>query len=1000
VRISVVVVLFIMLVASALGQTSKIVYIGAALPLTGILQSYGIGAKNAVELAVEDANKMCPNFEFKLLVEDTGTDPQQALQKLQTLYAKGARLIVGPMSSREASALKSFADQNKILIFSPSSTSPLLAIPGDWVYRIVPTDLAQAMAIADLLKHLGIKRAVIIYRNDAWGVGLSNAIVDETKKLGIQIAASEGYDPDPKAFPTAVPEVIRKLSAALGQPGLDAAIIFVTFEDDGIAAVQAAAQDPVLSKVRWIGTDGFAYSEAMIKQVGKEMAAGKMLGTVVAPDPNDPKYQQFKQAYKARYGKDPVAYDPYSYDAAMMLAQIVCSIGTDDPVKVRETLEQWSKEGKYQGATGKVYLDAAGDRAYPNYVIWGVALEGGTPKYIDAAYYYGTERRFSIWSEELIPRLLPSYVSLPRYISAKNTVTMRGYVIVKGVTLSGSIVDITIPFTTSDNVLSLNREASAPADSPVEIWVVSVTLGGQDVPVKGGGYLAFRGAATDLLAGLDFAELGLTGLVTIQAVDATGTPRSDWTVQVLYGDITAAQGRGQLQAVLPRTDVLGNAYRIRVITNAVTPNGKALVKEQTLTLNQKALAIQIPVSTVKVTLQAVDGFGTVRNDWPVVVENVATGMGQITTELVEGQQYVARVTALGFTNTTFFVAKGPQMVIRVEMPTAKIMAQAVDGFGNVRSEWSVQIDGVAAGQGEVGPLEVLSGRYTVRTWAFGREFSRSVEVSTGQIAVIQVRVPTARLTIAVFDDAGRQIDDLVTAVELAGPLALGFSSPPKNLEVLAGTYTIKITGPGWEGATQVTLQEGEIKNIPIVIHGAVATRERRPETTEKASTNTTPPEGEFTWLVKILHDPDFWAWVFLIAVVGTLIILAIPAITERGKGPPEGPGESSRSVCQVFCRAWKKAAQLASYAEGGVATNEKTREDFMALLSQLLGELESVKFKLSREEAKELDYIRREVESIIETINHIGITTLTYREIHYIHSRLKIIGEKLNCSCK
>ncbi|MCI4447600.1 MAG: ABC transporter substrate-binding protein, partial [Pyrobaculum sp.] len=69
----------------------KTVYIGAALPLTGGLQSYGIGVKNAIELAVEDANKMCPNFQFQLLVEDTGTDPQQALQKVQTLYARGAR---------------------------------------------------------------------------------------------------------------------------------------------------------------------------------------------------------------------------------------------------------------------------------------------------------------------------------------------------------------------------------------------------------------------------------------------------------------------------------------------------------------------------------------------------------------------------------------------------------------------------------------------------------------------------------------------------------------------------------------------------------------------------------------------------------------------------------------------------------------------------------------------------------------------------------------------
>jgi branched-chain amino acid transport system substrate-binding protein len=137
----------------------------------------------------------------------------------------------------------------------------------------------------------------------------------------------------------------------------------------------------------------------MIKQVGKEMAASKMLGTIAAPDPNDPKYQQFKQEYKAKYGKDPVAYDPYGYDAAMILMQIVCSIGTDDPVKVRETLEQWGKEGKYQGVTGKVYLDAAGDRAYPNYVIWGVVLEGGTPKYVDAAYYYGTDRKIVVFDQ-------------------------------------------------------------------------------------------------------------------------------------------------------------------------------------------------------------------------------------------------------------------------------------------------------------------------------------------------------------------------------------------------------------------------------------------------------------------------------------------------------------------------------------------------------------------------------------------------------------------------
>ncbi|AET32698.1 ABC transporter substrate-binding protein [Pyrobaculum ferrireducens] len=380
-------------------QQKKTVYIGAALPLTGGLQSYGIGVRNAVELAVEDANEMCPGVKFELLVEDTGTNPQQALQKVQTLYAKGARLVVGPMASGEVSAVKSFADQNKIIIFSPSSTSPLLAIPNDWVYRIVPTDFAQAAAIADLLNKLGVKKAVILYRNDAWGLGLKNAIANESRKLGIDIVATAGYDPDPKAFPTAVPEAVRKLSSALGQPSTDAAMVFVTFEDDGVIAIQSAASDSVLGKVRWVGTDGIAYSEALIKQVGKEMAAARMLGTIAAPDPNDPKFQEFKQRYRSKYGKDPVAYDPYGYDAAMILMQIVCKLGTDEPDKVRAALEQWGKEGTYQGVTGKVYLDAAGDRAYPNYVVWGVVIEGGQPKYIDAAYYYGTDRKIVIFDQ-------------------------------------------------------------------------------------------------------------------------------------------------------------------------------------------------------------------------------------------------------------------------------------------------------------------------------------------------------------------------------------------------------------------------------------------------------------------------------------------------------------------------------------------------------------------------------------------------------------------------
>jgi hypothetical protein len=431
--------------------------------------------------------------------------------------------------------------------------------------------------------------------------------------------------------------------------------------------------------------------------------------------------------------------------------------------------------------------------------------------------------RFTIDRGASVPATGWNVIATVRYateIPVKNSAT-RGFLLIKGVEfLNGTRKDVRIPFTVSGGVMTLGGKVPVSVEYPVEIYVTHVTLGGQEVPVKGGQYLVFSGKTTDLLAGLDFAELGLTGIVTIQAVDATGMPRSDWTVQVLYGDITAAQGQGQLQAVLPRTDVLGDAYKIKVVTNAATPDGKALVKEQTLALNQKALALKIPVSTVKVIVQAVDGFGTVRNDWSVVVENVATGMGQIATELVEGEQYVARVTALGFTNTTTFVAKGPQMVVRVKIPTAKIVAQAVDGFGKVREEWSVQIVGVTSGRGTVGPVEVLGGQqYVVKTVVFGKEFSQTVNVPVGQTVTATVQVPTARLSITAVDEEKKPIDRYVTSVELTGPLNLMYSTPPKDLEVLAGTYNIKVAALGKDATSQVALNAGETKNIQIVVPG-------------------------------------------------------------------------------------------------------------------------------------------------------------------------------------
>jgi len=184
----------------------------------------------------------------------------------------------------------------------------------------------------------------------------------------------------------------------------------------------------------------------------------------------------------------------------------------------------------------------------------------------------------------------------------------------------------------------------------------------------------------------------------------------------------------------------------------VTPGGRRLVKEEPLNVTQRTHDVKIHVSTVRVVVQVVDGFGRPR-DWPVEVEGFAEGRGALEVVLLEGQRYVAKATGLGYVNVTEIVARGPEMVVAVKIPTGWVAARVIDESGEVR-DWPVEVVSVAAGRGAVG-AEVLPGRYTVKATALGREYTQTVEVQPGQNQTVTIQVPTANVA-ATSTAEGRQ----------------------------------------------------------------------------------------------------------------------------------------------------------------------------------------------------------------------------------------------------
>lgn len=181
------------------------VTLGAILPLTGSTSSLGESEEEALRIAVKDVNnyffKINSSTRIELVVEDTQTNPTMSLEKLKQLAAKGIRIVIGPATSAELEAIGDYANENGILLVSPSSTAPSVTIRGNTdaagnsIFRLVPDDTHQAQAVSQQMWDDGVRLVVPLWRTDVFGNGLVDATIKNFQRLGGKVIDGVGYIP-------------------------------------------------------------------------------------------------------------------------------------------------------------------------------------------------------------------------------------------------------------------------------------------------------------------------------------------------------------------------------------------------------------------------------------------------------------------------------------------------------------------------------------------------------------------------------------------------------------------------------------------------------------------------------------------------------------------------------------------------------------------------------------------------------------------------------------
>jgi ABC-type branched-subunit amino acid transport system substrate-binding protein len=166
--------------------------IGALLPKTGSLGLAGPPMFAGLKLAIDDVNHAggVLGKPVRYVDGDDGTDPDIAKKTAQRLIGEGVQVIIGAGASSISLAVLPQTVAAGVVLFSPCNTSAELTDADDkgLYFRTAPPDGLQATALTDMIMRDGVRRIVIVARDDSYGQGLMDSVRNDLLRAGLSDA--------------------------------------------------------------------------------------------------------------------------------------------------------------------------------------------------------------------------------------------------------------------------------------------------------------------------------------------------------------------------------------------------------------------------------------------------------------------------------------------------------------------------------------------------------------------------------------------------------------------------------------------------------------------------------------------------------------------------------------------------------------------------------------------------------------------------------------------
>jgi len=333
-----------------------IVKIGHVAPISGPSAHLGKDNENGAKMAIDELNAKGimiggKKAKFVLLAEDDGSDPKQGTAAAQKLVDAKVNGVVGHLNSSTSIAAAKIYNVAGIPQISPSSTSPVFTSMGfKTTFRVVANDGQLGGTLGRYaVQNLNAKTIAVIDDRTAYGQGVADEFIKGVKGKNPATKFSQRQYTNDKAtdFNAILTSIKSSKPDVVFFGGMDSVggPMLRQMKALGITAKFMGGDGICTTKLPDLAGDGLGDNQVYCAEAGGVIDAQKKVE------------EEFRAAYKKKFGQEVIIYAPYVYDAVMTLADAMQQAKSSDPAVYLPFLQNIN----HKGVTGDIVFDKKGD---------------------------------------------------------------------------------------------------------------------------------------------------------------------------------------------------------------------------------------------------------------------------------------------------------------------------------------------------------------------------------------------------------------------------------------------------------------------------------------------------------------------------------------------------------------------------------------------------------------------------------------------------------------